>query len=639
MPDNTPLTIQEYQERYQFSLDNPEQFWAEQAEQCLSWNKPWKTVISGSLDTHDVRWFEGAELNACYNCVDRHLATQADQVAIHWEGNSPNEYSTLTYQELHDQICQLANFLKDRGVKKGERICIYMPMIPEAIVAMLACARIGAVHSVVFAGFSPESLRHRIDDADCSVIITANVSLRGNKVIGLKEQVDIALGNILDVHTVVVVKRNDNQTAWLEDRDFWYHEAIQGFKPECPPQSMKANDPLFILYTSGSTGKPKGILHSTAGYLLYTTITFKTVFNYQQGDIHWCSADIGWITGHSYIVYGPLSNGASIVLFEGIPTYPSADRYWQIIDKVKVNSFYTAPTAIRSLMREGDEPLKSTSRESLKILGTVGEPINPNVWQWYYDVVGKQRCPVVDTWWQTETAGIIISPLPGTTPLKPGSVGWPFFGIKPEIVDDAGNIIEDDREGNLVISAPWPGIMLTVHGNQQRFIDGYFKTFAGKYLTGDSARRDAEGNYWITGRIDDVINVAGHRICTAEIESAIVKHPDIAEAAVIGAPHDIKGQCIYAFVTAKKDVELDKKLKSELKQLVRSTIGPFAVPAEITWTNELPKTRSGKIMRRLLRKIVSGQIQELGDMSTLSNPEIVNDIIASVKEETSSQAN
>lgn len=619
------MTPDTYQATYQRAIADPDTFWAEQARDTLSWITPWKTVRTGALATYDTRWFEGGELNACYQCVDRHLEKHADKVAIYWEGNATNEYTELTYRALYEQVGQLANYLKSRGVKKGDAVCIYMPMLPEAIVAMLACARIGAMHSVVFAGFSTEALRHRIEDADCTVVITANVGLRANKTIPLKNQVDTAIANAPDVHTVLVVRRNDERVSWLADRDFWYHEAIKPHKTVCPPQTMKANDPLFVLYTSGSTGKPKGIVHSTAGYLLYTALTFKVLFDYQPQDIFWCTADIGWITGHSYSVYGPLCNGASIVLFEGTPTYPTPERYWQIIDKYRVTTFYTAPTAIRALMREGDTHLASTRRDSLKLLGSVGEPINPEAWEWYYKLVGKQRCPILDTWWQTETGGIMLSPPPIAGGQKPGAAGMPFFGITPKIIDDAGN---------LVITTPWPGMMLTVYGDPLRF-QHYFEPFPGNYLTGDSAKQDADGTYWITGRMDDVINVSGHRLCTAEIESAILKHPDIVEAAVVGATDAVTGQSVYAFVTAKKDVALNDRLKSEIQHHVRETIGAFAVPKTITWAKALPKTRSGKIMRRLLKKIVDDDLQSLGDISTLTAPETINTLIAAVKTQSS----
>ena len=622
------ITKEKYQAMYQRSIDDPEGFWAEQAEQFLDWYKPWDKVLEWDYHKAFIRWFEGGKLNVSHNCIDRHLESRGDQTAIIWEGDDPGTDKKITYRELHEQVCKLANALKNHGVGKGDRVCIYMPMIPEAAYAMLACARIGAVHSVVFAGFSPEALKDRILDSDCRVVITADESRRGGRTIPLKKQVDQALQGCPDVHTTLVVRNTGADIAWHEGRDVWYHESMANASSECEPEWMDAEDPLFILYTSGSTGKPKGVLHTTGGYLLYAAITHKYIFDYHDGDIYWCTADVGWITGHSYIVYGPLANGAITLMFEGVPTWPDASRFWQVCDKHQVNIFYTAPTAIRALMREGEEPVKRTSRTSLRLLGSVGEPINPEAWEWYYRVVGEQRCPIVDTWWQTETGGILISPLPGAIPLKPGSATLPFFGVTPAIVDDQGNILEGECEGNLVMTRPWPGQMRGVYGNPQRFYDTYFKTYPGMYFSGDGARRDADGYYWITGRVDDVLNVSGHRLGTAEIESALVLHDAVAEAAVVGFPHDIKGQGIYAYVTLVKGVEPSEALRQELVQLVRKEIGPIATPDVIQWAPALPKTRSGKIMRRILRKIATNDLDNLGDTSTLADPEVVEELIA-----------
>ncbi|MCW8827767.1 MAG: acetate--CoA ligase, partial [Gammaproteobacteria bacterium] len=598
-----------YMEMYQRSVDDPDGFWGEQAEQFLTWFKPWDKVLDWSFtDNVHIKWFEGGKLNVAYNCIDRHLESRGDQVAIIWEGDDPSDDKKITYNELYEHVTKLANALKGRGVKKGDRVCIYMPMIPEAAYAMLACARIGAVHSVVFGGFSPEALKDRILDSDCQVVITADEGLRGGRRVPLKANTDKALEHCPNVHTVLTVKRTGGDIAWQEGRDIWYHDAVADASTDCPPEEMDAEDPLFILYTSGSTGTPKGVLHTTGGYLLYVAMTTKYTFDLHEGDIYWCTADVGWITGHSYLVYGPLAIGATTLSFEGVPSYPDASRFWQVVDKHKVSVFYTAPTAIRALMREGDEPVKKTSRKSLRLLGTVGEPINPEAWEWYHRVVGEERCPIVDTWWQTETGGHMITPLPGATALKPGSATRPFFGVQPAIVDATdGTVLEGEAEGALVMTHPWPGQMRTVYGDHQRFIDTYFSTYKGTYFSGDGARRDADGYYWITGRMDDVLNVSGHRMGTAEVESALVLHEKVAEAAVVGYPHDIKGQGIYCYVTLVKGVEPSDELKKELVALVREEIGPIASPDVIQWAPGLPKTRSGKIMRRILRKIAANE--------------------------------
>jgi len=615
-----------YTEMYQHSIDDPEGFWAEQADRFLSWFKPWDTVLDWDFSKGHIRWFEGAQLNVSYNCIDRHLDSRGDQVAIIWEGDDPGDDSRITYRELHRQVCTFANVLKARGVKKGDRICIYMPMIPEAAYAMLACARIGAVHSVVFGGFSPESIKDRILDSDCQVVITADEGIRGGKSIPLKANTDKALESCPNVHTVLVTKRTGGDIQWHDKRDVWLHEISETVDADCPAEPMGAEDPLFILYTSGSTGKPKGVLHTSGGYLLFAAITHKYVFDYQDGEHYWCTADVGWITGHTYILYGPLANGATTLMFEGIPTYPDASRFWQVCDKHQVATFYTAPTAIRALMREGDGPVKTTDRSSLRLLGTVGEPINPEAWEWYYNVVGDQRCPIVDTWWQTETGGHLITPLPGATALKPGSASQPFFGVVPALVDNDGKVLEGEAEGNLVITRPWPGQMRTVYGDHQRFVETYFSTYPGMYFTGDGARRDKDGYYWITGRVDDVLNVSGHRLGTAELESALVLHKGVAEAAVVGYPHDIKGQGIYAYVTLVKGVEATDTMKTELVKMVRNEIGPIATVDVIQWAPGLPKTRSGKIMRRILRKIAANEIDSLGDTSTLADPGVVTEL-------------
>jgi acetyl-CoA synthetase len=616
-----------YNEMYQRSISDPEGFWAEQAEAFIDWFKPWHTVWNWDYNEAKIAWFEGAKLNVAYNCLDRHLATRADQVALIWEGDDPSVDRKITYRELHEDVCKFANALKSRGVKKGDRVSIYMPMVPEVVVAMLACTRIGAVHSIVFGGFSPESLKDRILDSDCRVVITADEGLRGARPVPLKANTDKALEECPDVHTVVVIKRTGGDIAWHEERDVWYDALMAEASSDCPPEEMDAEDPLFILYTSGSTGKPKGVLHTTGGYLLYVAMTHKYIFDYHDGDVYWCTADVGWVTGHSYIVYGPLANGATTLVFEGIPTYPDASRFWQVVDKHKVNIFYTAPTALRALMGQGNALVEKTSRKSLKLLGTVGEPINPEAWEWYYHEVGEERCPIVDTWWQTETGGILITPLPGAIALKPGSATLPFFGVVPEIVDADGKVLEGAAEGNLCIRQPWPGQMRTVYGDHKRFKETYFSTYKGKYFTGDGARRDADGYYWITGRVDDVINISGHRMGTAEVESALVLHEKVAEAAVVGYPHDIKGQGIYAYVTLMAGTEGSEALRKELVALVRSEIGAIASPDVIQWAPGLPKTRSGKIMRRILRKVAANEVDALGDTTTLADPSVVDDLV------------
>jgi acetyl-CoA synthetase len=622
------LNAEQVSAMYRQSIEDPAGFWAEQASRLLSWEQPWEKVLEWDFNKGHIRWFEGGKLNACYNCIDRHLEKRATQTALIWEGDDPADDAHISYGELHEHVCQLANALKARNVGKGDRVCIYMPMIPEAVYAMLACARIGAIHSVVFGGFSPDSIKDRILDSDCHTVITADEGLRGGKTIPLKGNVDKALKSCPNVATVLVVRRTGNPVDWHENRDIWYHEIVADMPVDCPVEWMDAEDPLFILYTSGSTGKPKGVLHTTGGYLLFAAITHKYVFDYHDGDIYWCTADVGWITGHSYIVYGPLANGAISLVFEGIPTYPDASRFWQVCDKHQVNTFYTAPTALRSLMRMGDGPVKSTSRSSLRLLGTVGEPINPEAWEWYYHMIGEARCPIVDTWWQTETGGHMITSLPGATRMKPGSASFPFFGVQPAIVNAEGKVLEGEAEGSLVITHPWPGQIRTVYGNHQRLIDTYFSTFPGMYFTGDGARRDADGYYWITGRVDDVLIVSGHNLGTAELESALVLHEAVAEAAIVGYPHEIKGQGIYAYVTLVNGREPSDALRKELVQHVRKEIGPIATPDIIQWAPGLPKTRSGKIMRRILRKIAANQIDQLGDTSTLADPAVVDDLIA-----------
>jgi acetyl-CoA synthetase len=616
-----------YQAMYARSLADPESFWAEQAERFVTWFKRWDRVLEWDYHTALIRWFEGGQLNVAYNCLDRHLANRGEQVAILWEGDDPAVSNKLTYRELYQAVCRCANVLKGYGVKKGDRVAIYMPMIPETVVAMLACARIGAIHSVVFGGFSSGALKDRIVDADCRAVITADEGLRGGKRVPLKAQVDEALATCPKVDTVLVVQRTGGAIPWQAGRDRWYHEALAEASADCLPETMEAEDPLFILYTSGSTGKPKGVLHTSGGYLVYAAITHRYVFDYHEAGIYWCTADVGWITGHSYSVYGPLCNGATTLLFEGVPTYPDAGRFWEITDKHGVEIFYTAPTALRTLMAQGDSFVKRTKRTSLRILGTVGEPINPEAWEWYYHVVGEGRCPIVDTWWQTETGGILITPLPGATRLKPGSATWPFFGVAPAIVDEQGRLLEGPAEGALVLTRPWPGQMRTVYGDHQRFIDTYFRRYPGYYFTDDGARRDQDGYYWITGRVDDVINVAGHRLGTAEIESALVLHEQVAEAAVVGYPHPIKGQGIYAYVTLMAGSAPSEALRTELRQHVRKEIGPIAAPDLIQWAPALPKTRSGKIMRRILRKLAANELDNLGDTSTLADPLVIEELI------------
>jgi len=619
-----------YAELYAYSVNDNEAFWSEQAGR-IDWIKPFTKVKDVSFEKDDlhIKWYEDGTLNVCYNCIDRHLETKGDDTAIIWEGDDPNRDLTITYRQLHERVCKFANSLKALGAKRGDRITLYMPMIPEAAVAMLACARIGAVHSVVFGGFSPDALAGRIIDCESNILVTADQGLRGGKVVPLKANVDAAAANpdVTTLEKVLVVRNTGGDIDWVEGRDAWLHDLESEVDADCPCEEMGAEDPLFILYTSGSTGQPKGVLHTTAGYLVFAAMTHEYVFDYHPGDVYWCTADVGWVTGHSYIVYGPLANGAITLMFEGVPNYPTSSRFWEVCDKHSVNICYTAPTAIRALMRDGDGPVKATSRKSLRLLGSVGEPINPEAWQWYYNVVGEGRCPIVDTWWQTETGGILISPLPGATDLKPGSASKPLFGIRPAIVDGEGNILEGATEGNLIITDSWPGQMRTVYGDHQRFIDTYFATFEGAYFTGDGVRRDEDGYYWITGRVDDVLNVSGHRMGTAEVESALVSHASVAEAAVVGYPHDIKGQGIYAYVTLMGGIESSDELKVELQNWVRKEIGPIAKPDLIQWAPGLPKTRSGKIMRRILRKVAADDFGELGDTSTLAEPAVVDDLI------------
>ena len=620
----------DYHKMYAASVEDNEGFWAEQAMR-IDWFKPFTEIkdVSYAADDVHIKWFADGTLNACYNCVDRHLPEKKDDVAIIWEGDDPNNDDKITYGELHRRISLFANALKSIGANRGDRITLYMPMIPEAAIAMLACARIGAVHSVVFGGFSPEALAGRINDCESNIVITADEGMRGAKTIPLKANVDAAASNplVTSLNKVLVIKNTNNDIAWTEGRDEWLHELEKEVESECPCEEMSAEDPLFILYTSGSTGKPKGVLHTTGGYMVYASLTHEYVFDYHPGDIYWCTADVGWVTGHTYIVYGPLANGAITLMFEGVPNYPDASRFWEVCDKHQVNICYTAPTAIRALMREGDTPVKKTSRASLKILGSVGEPINPEAWEWYYHVVGDAQCPIVDTWWQTETGGILITPLPGVTDLKPGSATKPFFGIEPAILNQEGEILEGEAEGNLVILGSWPGQMRTVYGDHQRLIDTYFSTFENTYTTGDGARRDADGYYWITGRVDDVLNVSGHRMGTAEVESALVSHEKVAEAAVVGYPHEIKGQGIYAYVTLMQGENPDDHLLNELKLWVRKEIGPIATPDLIQWAPDLPKTRSGKIMRRILRKVAENDYSDLGDVSTLAEPAVIDNLI------------
>ena len=621
------INAEQYHSMYQYSIENPDDFWAEQAEKFISWNSKWDRVSDVDFSEGKIAWFEGATLNVSYNCLDRHLPERANQVAIIWEGDDPNSSQSITYQELYEMVCKFANGMKSLGVEKGDRICLYMPMIVEATVAMLACARLGAIHSVVFGGFSPDALRDRILDSECKLVITADEGVRGGKSIPLKTNVDIAVKECECVENIVVVKRTGNEINW-SDRDVWYHDLVEDVPATCPCEMFDAETPLFILYTSGSTGKPKGVLHTSGGYLLYAAMTHKYTFDYQEGDIYWCTADVGWVTGHSYIVYGPLANGATSLMFEGVPNYPDASRFWQVVDKHQVNIFYTAPTAIRALMGAGNELVKQTSRSSLKILGTVGEPINPEAWEWYYSVVGDQRCPVVDTWWQTETGGHMITPMPFATQLKPGSATQPFFGVEPQVLTENGEVLEGEASGVLVLARSWPGQMRTLYNNHDRFMEAYFSTFPGKYFAGDGVKRDADGYYWITGRVDDVLNISGHRLGTAEIESALVLHSNVSEAAVVGMPHEIKGQGIYAYVSLMSGVEGTEELKKDLVALVRKEIGPIATVDKIQFAQGLPKTRSGKIMRRILRKIAEDDYEDLGDTSTLAEPGVVDDLIS-----------
>ena len=622
------VTDESYTAMYGESLSDNDAFWAEHGKR-IDWIKPYSEISDVSYDTKDlhIRWYADGTLNAAANCLDRHLATRGNQTAIIWEGDDPADSKHITYAELHEEVCKFANVLKAEGAKKGDRITIYMPMIPEAAVAMLACARIGAIHSVVFGGFSPDALAGRIQDCDSNIVITADEGLRGGRPVPLKANTDAALENCPDCNKVIVVRRTGGDVAWVEGRDVWYHEAMSAASADCPPEEMSAEDPMFILYTSGSTGKPKGVLHTTGGYMVYASMTHQYVFDYHDGDIYWCTADVGWVTGHSYIVYGPLANGAVTLMFEGVPTWPDSSRFWQVVEKHKVNIFYTAPTAIRALMREGEAPVKSADRSSLRLLGSVGEPINPEAWMWYHEVVGDGRCPIVDTWWQTETGGILITPLPGATTTKPGSATKPFFGVDPVLVDGDNNILEGAADGNLCINRSWPGQIRTGYGDHQRFIETYFTTFPGRYFSGDGARRDEDGYFWITGRVDDVLNVSGHRMGTAEIESALVAHPQVAESAVVGYPHDIKGQGIYAYVTLVEGVEATDALVAELRQWTRKEIGPIATPDLLQWAPQLPKTRSGKIMRRILRKIAANDYADLGDTSTLTDPSVVSDLV------------
>ena len=627
--ENAWINQDRYQAMYQQSIENPDQFWAEQAAEFVQWESPWQTVCDYDFAKGEATWFGGGTLNVAVNCIDRHLPERANQTALIWEGDEPSDDKKISYLELHEKVSRMGNVLRDRGVKKGDRVCIYMPMIPEAAYAMLACARIGAVHSVVFGGFSPEALKDRILDSNCQVVITADEGLRGGKAIPLKFNVDKALQSCPEVHTCLVVERTAGKIDWTENRDVWYQTAIESVTADCPAQTMDAEDPLFILYTSGSTGKPKGVMHTTGGYLLMAAMSHKYTFDYKEGDIYWCTADVGWITGHSYILYGPLCNGGISLMFEGVPTYPDASRFWQVIDKHKVNQFYTAPTAIRALMSAGNNFVESTSRSSLKLLGTVGEPINPEAWEWYYRVVGDERCPIVDTWWQTETGGHMLTPLPGATDLKPGSASQPFFGVEPVLLDAEGNEIKGAGEGLLMIKSSWPSQIRTVYGDHKRCIETYFSAYPGYYFTGDGARRDEHGYYWITGRVDDVLNVSGHRMGTAEVESALVLHEKIAEAAVVGYPHDIKGQGIYCYVTPMIGVEVDEALRAELVKLCVKEIGPIAKPDIIQWAPGLPKTRSGKIMRRILRKVAANELDSLGDTSTLADPSVVDELVGS----------
>ena len=626
--ENAHINKSKYEEMYKESISNPIKFWGEHGKR-IDWIKNYEKVRDFSYDQKNlyIKWFEDGTLNASYNCIDRHLKNNGNKTAIIWEGDSPDEQKSITYNELYKNVCKFANVLKKLGAKKGDRITIYMPMIPEAAYAMLACTRIGAIHSVVFGGFSPEALAGRIEDCNSNLIITADEGIRGGKTIPLKQNTDEALKKASSCKKCLVIKRTNGDINWVNNRDFWYHELFEEVAETCEPEEMNAEDPMFILYTSGSTGKPKGVMHTTGGYMVYTSITHEYIFDYKPNEVYWCTADVGWVTGHSYIVYGPLSNCATTLMFEGVPNYPTSSRFWEVVDKHKVNIFYTAPTALRALMAEGEAPVKKTNRGSLRILGTVGEPINPEAWNWYNEIVGDKRCPIVDTWWQTETGGILITPLPGAIDAKPGSATKPFFGIKPVLVDNDNNELSGEAEGNLCIEMSWPGQMRSVYGDHQRFVDTYFKTFPGRYFSGDGCRRDKDGYYWITGRVDDVINVSGHRMGTAEVESALVAHTDVAEAAVVGYPHDIKGQGIYAYVTLNIGVDSSDQLHAELKKWVRKEIGPIATPDLLQFSPQLPKTRSGKIMRRILRKIAANEYQDLGDTSTLADPSVVNDLI------------
>ena len=626
--DRVPLIDSEtYESMYERSMKEPETFWEEQAETFIDWEKKWDKVSDIDFAKGKIAWFEGATLNVSYNCLDRHLPECADQVAIIWEGDDPNSSESITYSQLHKKVCKFSNGLKELGVVEGDRVCLYMPMILEAAIAMLACARIGAIHSVVFGGFSPDALRDRILDSKCKIVITADEGVRGGKPIPLKANVDQATRDCDCVEAIIVVERTSGKVTW-SDRDIWYHDLVKNASPEYPCEMFDAENPLFILYTSGSTGKPKGVLHTSGGYLLYAAMTHKYTFDYQEGDIYWCTADVGWVTGHSYIVYGPLANGATTVMFEGVPNYPDASRFWQVIDKHQINTFYTAPTAIRALMGAGNELVQTTSRSSLRILGTVGEPINPEAWEWYYHIVGEDRCPVVDTWWQTETGGHMITPMPFATPLKPGSASKPFFGIEPQVVSESGEVLEGEASGILVLARSWPGQMRTLYNNHERFMEAYFSTYPGKYFAGDGVKRDSDGYYWITGRVDDVLNISGHRLGTAEIESALVLHNKVSEAAVVGMPHEIKGQGIYAYVSLMTGTEGNENLKQDLVALVRKEIGPIATIDKIQFSPGLPKTRSGKIMRRILRKIAENDYDDLGDTSTLAEPGVVTDLIS-----------
>ncbi|ATG15581.1 acetate--CoA ligase [Providencia alcalifaciens] len=627
---NALINEQQYNDEYQRSIQDPEGFWGEKGK-IVDWIKPYTRVKNTSFDPGhvNIRWFEDGTLNLSANCLDRHLATRGDQTAIIWEGDDPTQSKNITYRELHHDVCQFANVLKKQGIRKGDVVAIYMPMVVEAAVAMLACARIGAIHTVIFAGFSPEAVSGRVIDCKAKLIITSDEGLRAGRAIPLKKNVDDALQNpqVTTVANVIVYRRTGNAPSWVEGRDLWWHDVIQGVSADCPPEEINAEDPLFILYTSGSTGKPKGVLHTTGGYLVYATLTFKYTFDYHENEVYWCTADVGWVTGHSYLLYGPLSNGAKTLMFEGVPNYPAVNRMAQVVDKHQVNILYTAPTAIRALMAEGDKAIEGTQRDSLRILGSVGEPINPEAWEWFYKKMGNSRCPVVDTWWQTETGGFMITPLPGATMLKPGSATLPFFGVRPALVDNLGEPIEGATEGNLVIVDSWPGQARTLFGDHERFEQTYFSTFKGMYFSGDGARRDEDGYYWITGRVDDVLNISGHRLGTAEIESALVSHPKVAEAAVVGIPHSIKGQAIYAYVTLISGEEPSPELYTEVRNWVRKEIGPIATPDVLHWTDSLPKTRSGKIMRRILRKIASGDTSNFGDTSTLADPGVVEKLL------------